>query len=244
MNIHRSPYGGNDFVYYSEDPVLSGDTGANVVAGAQSKGVLVYIKHFALNDQETNRTGGAIFANEQAIREIYLTPFEISVEQGGARGVMASMNRLGATWSGGTPGLMTDVLRNEWGFQGVVITDQTSFKSFAYADMREGLAAGTDLWLNSDASLWKLSAAETTPAVLTNMQRAAHDIAYAVVSSNAMNGLTADSKIVSVTPLWRTGLTALDVLFGLVAAGIIVLVTRRLVIQARAKTPRPVPTQE
>ena len=234
MDIHRSPYSGRNFEYYSEDGVLSGDMGASVVTGAQSKGVLVTIKHFALNDQETNRMGGAVFANEEAIRELYLKPFEISVRQGDAHGVMVSMNRIGARWTGGDPHLMTDVLRNEWGFHGLAITDQASFSVFAYEDMREGLAAGTDLWLNSDASLWKLTSAQTTPTVLDNEQRAAHDIAYAIVNSNAMNGLSAASRIVSVTPLWRTGLTALDVLLGLLAAGIVFLVTRRLVIRGRS----------
>ncbi|WP_448060784.1 glycoside hydrolase family 3 N-terminal domain-containing protein [Cellulomonas hominis] len=234
MNIHRSPYSGRNFEYYSEDALLSGAMGAAVVDGAQSKGVLVFIKHFALNDQETNRIGLAVFADEQTIRSLYLRPFEMSVRDGGARGVMASMNRVGARWTGAHEGLITDTLRDEWGFDGVVVTDQASFDVFAFEDLRAGLAAGTDLWLNTDATLWKLSDGQMTPTVLTNMQKAAHNIAYAVTASNAMNGLAADSQIVAVTPPWRWALYGADALVGLLLVGVAYLVTRKLVRQRRA----------
>lgn len=234
MNIHRSPYSGRNFEYYSEDSVLSGKMGAAVVSGAQSKGVLVFAKHFALNDQETNRIGLAVFADEQTIRSLYLLPFELTVREGGARGVMASMNRIGTRWTGADAGLMTATLRDEWGFDGVVVTDQASFDVFAYEDLRAGLAAGTDLWLNTDASLWKLSDAETTPAVLSDMQRAAHNIAYAVTNSNAMNGLSSDAEIVSVTPLWQKALIGADIVIGLLLLWSAFLITRKLVRQRRA----------
>lgn len=235
MNIHRSPYSGRNFEYYSEDPLLSGAMGAGVVSGAQSKGTLVFIKHFALNDQEVNRLGLAVFSNEQAVRQTYLAPFETSVRDGGARGVMASMNRIGARWTGGSEQLMTNTLREEWGFNGVVVTDQASFSVFAYEDLREGLGAGTDLWLNTDASLWKLSDEDMTPTVLTDMKRAAQNIAYAVTNSNAMNGIAADSRLESVIAPWQWGLIALNVVIGLLLALVVFLVTRRLVIQNRAK---------
>ncbi|WP_159795207.1 glycoside hydrolase family 3 protein [Puerhibacterium puerhi] len=235
MNIHRSPYSGRNFEYYAEDSVLSGKMGAAVVDGAQSKGVLVFMKHFALNDQETNRIGLATFADEQAVRELYLTPFELTVREGGARGAMASMNRLGARWSGAHAGLMTATLRDEWGFRGVVVTDQASFDVFAYEDLRAGLAAGTDLWLNTDASLWKLSDEQMTPTVLANMRQAAHNVAYAVAQSNAMNGLSSDSRIVPVTPLWQKALIGADVVIGLLLAGTVFLVTRKLVRQRRVE---------
>ncbi len=235
MNIHRSPYSGRNFEYYSEDSLLSGKMGAATVAGAQSKGVLVFAKHFALNDQETNRIGLAVFADEQTIRSLYLMPFELTVREGGARGMMASMNRVGTRWTGADAGLMTATLRDEWGFRGVVVTDQASFDVFAYEDLRAGLAAGTDLWLNTDASLWKLSDDEMTPTVLTGMQRAAHNIAYAVTSSNAMNGLSSDSEIVSVTPLWQKALIAADIVIGLLLLGAAFLITRKLVRQRRAQ---------
>ncbi|WP_235143666.1 glycoside hydrolase family 3 protein [Bifidobacterium moukalabense] len=220
-NIHRNPYGGRAFEYFSEDPYLSGAMCAKVVAGAGSKGVISTVKHFALNDQETNRMGVAIFANEQTIRQLYLKPFEMSVRDGGATAMMASMNRIGSRWTGGHKGLMTDTLRGEWGFNGFVVTDQASYSVFAYEDLREGLEAGTDLWLNTDAELWKLSDNDMTDGVIANMQRAAHNISYAISRSNAMNGLSANSKIVKVTPLWRWGVYALD---GVVTVGSIALI--------------------
>lgn len=190
--------------------MLSGQMSAEVVAGAQAKGTLVFIKHFALNDQEANRVGGAVFADEQSTRE------------------------LGARWSGGHAGLMTDTLRDEWGFNGVVVTDQASFSVFAYEDLREGLEAGTDLWLNTDAELWALSADELTPTVQQNIVRAAHNVAYAVAHSNAMNGLSAGAEIQSVVPLWQWGLIAVDVVLGLLVAGTLFLVTRRLIVLRRS----------
>lgn len=220
-NIHRNPYGGRAFEYFSEDSYLSGAMCAKVVAGAGSKGVVSTVKHFALNDQETNRMGGAIFANEQTIRQLYLRPFEMSVRDGGATAMMASMNRIGSRWTGGHKGLMTNTLRGEWGFNGFVVTDQASYSVFAYEDLREGLEAGTDLWLNTDAGLWKLPDDDMTDGVIANMQRAAHNISYAISCSNAMNGLSANSKIVKVTPLWRWGVYALD---GVVTVGAVALI--------------------
>lgn len=231
-NIHRSPYSGRNFEYYSEDSFLSGKMAATTSAGAQSKGAVVTVKHFALNDQETNRMGCAIFANEQSVRQVYLAAFETAVREGDAHGVMVSMNRIGSRWTGGHYGLMTATLRDEWGFKGMAVTDQASYAVFAYEDMREGLAAGTDLWLNTDATLWKLSDAEMTNEVVNDMQRAAKNVVYAIAGSNAMNGLAADSKVVSVVPLWKKGLYALDVV---AALGILITLffTTRSVIRNR-----------
>ena len=235
MNIHRSPYSGRNFEYYSEDGLLSGRMGAAVVEGAQSKGVIVFVKHFAVNDQEVNRIGGSMLAGEQSIRELYLEPFEITVREADALGMMASMNRIGPRWTGGHAGLMTTTLREEWGFEGVVETDQASFEVFAYEDLREGLQAGTDLWLNTDASLWKLPDEDLTPTVQRDIVNAAHNIAYAVVSSNAMNGLSAGGEIVSVIPIWQWALIAVDVVLGLAILLAVVLVTRRLIVQRRGR---------
>lgn len=232
-NIHRSPYSGRNFEYFSEDGFLSGVLTAQTVAGAQSKGTVVTVKHFALNDQETNRIGGAMFANEQSIRELYLEPFEISVREGNALGMMASMNRIGARWSGGHYGLMTETLRNEWGFKGLVVTDQASYSVFAYEDLREGLEAGTDLWLNTDASLWKLSSKDMTPTVIANMKRAAKNVVYAITNSNAMNGLSTGSKVVAVTPLWKKGLIGLDIFAGILIVLGLSTTTIRLVKQRK-----------
>lgn len=124
-NIHRSPQGGRNNEYYSEDPLLSGKISAAVIRGAQSKGLIVTVKHFVANEQETNRQSNGLFTwlNEQSLREIYLEPFEISVKEGNARGIMSAYNRIGAQWCGGSKALITDLLRNEWGFDGFVITD-------------------------------------------------------------------------------------------------------------------------
>jgi beta-glucosidase len=235
-NIHRSPYSGRNFEYYSEDSFISGKMAASTVKGAQSKGVVVTVKHFAVNDQETNRMGGAMFANEQSIRQLYLLPFEIAVREGDALGMMASMNRIGSRWTGGHYGLMTSTLREEWGFEGFVVTDQASFSVFAYEDLREGLEAGTDLWLNTDASLWALSEDQMTPTVLTNMQRAAKNVVYAITNSNAMNGISSGSKVVSVMPLWKKGLVAANVVVGILVAFTFIFVTMRLVKQKREIT--------
>jgi len=123
MNIHRTPFAGRNFEYYSEDGFISGMFGAATVKGCESKGLYAYVKHFAFNDQETNRSSISTFTNEQAAREIYLKPFQITVEKGRCHGIMAAMNRIGTTWVGHSKPLMTNILRGEWNFQGMVITD-------------------------------------------------------------------------------------------------------------------------
>ena len=124
-NIHRSPQGGRNNEYYSEDPLISGRMSAAVTRGVQSKDIVVTVKHFAANEQETNRQSNGLYTwlNEQSLREIYLEPFEISVKDGNAKGIMSAYNRIGAEWCGGSKALITDLLREEWGFDGFVITD-------------------------------------------------------------------------------------------------------------------------
>ncbi len=124
-NLHRSPQGGRNNEYYSEDPLLSGKMSAAVTRGVQSHGIIVTVKHFAANDQETNRQSNGLYTwlNEQSLRELYLEPFEISVKEGGAKGIMSAYNRIGDQWCGGNRALLVDLLRNEWGFDGFVITD-------------------------------------------------------------------------------------------------------------------------
>ena len=215
MNIHRTPYSGRNYEYYSEDAYLSGTMGAAECRGAQSKGMIVTIKHFALNDQEINRYGVAVMTGEQAIRELYLAGFEGAVRDGDANGVMTSMNRVGTKWSGGHAGLITNTLRNEWGFQGLVVTDQTSFPSFNYCDIREGLEAGTDMWLNVADNMWNLSEEELNATVMSQVKESAHRILYQIANSNAMNGISADAKVVSVTPDWiymRIGMNIVAIL--------------------------------
>ncbi|GLI26500.1 beta-glucosidase [Agromyces rhizosphaerae] len=145
MNLHRTPLGGRNFEYFSEDPLVSGKMGAAMVAGAESRGVITFMKHFALNEQEVNaRSGVHVWADEQAIRELYLRPFEITVTEGGASGAMSSFIHIGPTWSGGNEALLQEVLRGEWGFDGIVSTDAVLG---AFMDPAQAVRYGNDLML-------------------------------------------------------------------------------------------------
>ncbi len=219
MNIHRTARSGRNFEYYSEDAFLSGKMGAAEVAGVQAMGGIVTIKHFALNDQETNRIGGAVFSNEQAAREIYLKPFELAITEGNANGIMSSMNRVGARWMGAHEGVMTNIVRGEWDFNGFVITDQTSFPSFNYCDIRAGLAAGNDMWLNTANNMWKLTDEELTAGVMQNARTAAHRFLYVVANSNAMNGVDRDTKVMNVKAGWQKLVYVLVVVMALIFVG-------------------------
>ena len=211
MNIHRTAMSGRNFEYYSEDGFLSGVMGAAETAAFQSKGGIVTIKHFAINDQESNRIGGSMFCNEQSARELYLLPFQMCVEDGNATGIMSSMNRVGGRWIGGHEGIMTNMLRGEWGYEGFVITDQTSFASFNYCDIREGLVAGNDIWLCTGQDMWQLSEEEMTATVMTAARQAIHRYLYAVANSNAMNGVDRDTVVKNVLAGWQIALYVIAV---------------------------------
>ena len=184
INIHRSQFGGRNWEYYSEDPFHSGIMAANVISGAQSKGVACFVKHFALNEQETCRDANGVltWASEQAIREIYLKPFELAVKEGGTIAIMSSFNRIGTTWAGGSYALLTEVLRNEWGFEGSVITDY-NLSDYMLADQM--IRAGGDLNLTQDKQPTTANASATQIAM---MRKAVKNIMYTVARSNAMNG--------------------------------------------------------
>jgi beta-glucosidase len=229
MNIHRTAFSGRNFEYYSEDGFLSGKMGAATVQGATQSGVICFVKHFALNDQETNRTTLNTFANEQSIRQLYLKPFETSITcENGSLGIMASMNRIGLTWSGDHYGLMTEVVRNEWGFGGVIITDQASYpQAFPGLAIRGGLEGGIDLWLNSGTDNWLIEGYDTNPTVMTQLRTASKHILYAVANSLAMNGISSSAKVVQVMPAWQTWMIALDVVVGVLAlVGVVLLVKK------------------
>lgn len=198
-NIHRTPFGGRNPEYYSEDPVLSGEMAANMVSGAASKGVYCFIKHFAVNDQETHRNGVCVWLTEQSMRELYLKPFEIAVKDGKATAIMSSFNRIGSTWTGGSYNLITEVLRNEWGFDGAVITDFASGQS--QMDLQQMVYAGGDMWLDTvSPSKWyeKADALDTY-----QLQESAKHILYMVANSNAMNGLSDGVEIETKPAYWR-----------------------------------------
>ncbi len=243
MNTHRSAFAGRNYEYYSEDGYLSGTMAAREVSGAMEKGVYSYLKHFALNDKENGRNGMAVFANEQAIREIYLKPFEECIknatasityndengnsttkEMKAATAIMSSYNRIGTTWAGGTYGLMTQILRNEWGFDGVAITDY--FGGSAYMDPDLGTRAGNDIILNTfaDGSLTDM----TSATGVTTMRNAAHHVLYAVVNSNAMQGVASGARITYKLAGWQKALIAGDILVGMIfIGGLVLLVLKR-----------------
>ncbi len=204
-NIHRSQFGGRNFEYYSEDGLLSGKIAASVVKGAKSKGVYTYVKHFALNEQETNRdtTGLITWANEQSMREIYFVPFEWTVKDGKTSAMMSSFNRIGATWAGGHYNLLTKLLREEWGFEGMVITD---FNLTTYMNADQMVRAGGDLNLSPG----KNPTATTTATDVTAIRKAAKNILFTVANSNAMNGFGANVIWGYTLPLWVTLLIVID----------------------------------
>jgi len=150
-NTHRNPFGGRNGEYYSEDGVLAGYICAGTVSGAKDMGVYSYVKHFAVNDSEFNRSGLFTFLSEQTLREIYLKPFEIMIKEGGGNALMTSMNRLGRVWSGANYGLMTEIVRDEWGFNGTAVTDWVN-ASDTYMPVYRGIWAGNDIWLSNGIS--------------------------------------------------------------------------------------------
>ncbi|OJV64918.1 MAG: beta-glucosidase [Clostridiales bacterium 38-18] len=245
LNVHRSAFAGRNFEYYSEDPIVSAKITQAVVEGAATKGLYTFIKHFALNDQETNRVnnGIATWANEQAIREIYLKGFEKTVknatttinyiaddngnmieqEMKAATALMSSFNRVGATWSGGSKALQENVLRDEWGFEGVVISD---FNLYDYMYANQGIAAGTDYYITFDSMK---SIEDTTSATaVSNLRKSAHRLLYTVANSNAMNGIVPGSTIYYKTATWKIVRSVVDgVIIALLIIGFIVSRTRR-----------------
>ena len=220
VNIHRSPFGGRCSEYFSEDPYISGIMGAAEVQGMQSRGVIPTVKHFVANEQETHRSigGDLSWLSEQALREIYLKPFEYTVKIGKARGVMSSFNRIGARWTGGDYRLLTDILRNEWGFHGYVICDFNTIPQ--YMIPRQMFYAGGSLDLATLASsMWTdCDSSENGDAIV--LRRATKDLLYAFVNSNAMN-----AEVIGYNPpLWHTylkylniGLPAIVVIWGILA---------------------------
>lgn len=185
VNIHRSPFGGRNFEYYSEDALLSGKIGSSLSKGAMDQGSYVFMKHFAMYDQETRRyefpTGAATWSTEQAMREVFLKPFEIAVKDSGITGIMSSYNRIGPKWVGESEALLQNVLRDEWGFRGTVISD---FYKPQYMNVDQGLSAGNDLVLYLLPT--KLNNVTTdTDWGQQNMRKASHNILYTVVNSHA-----------------------------------------------------------
>ena len=223
LNIHRSQYLGRHNEYYSEDGWLSGEIAASQVQGIRSKGVLAFAKHFALNDQEQGRYGISVWANEQSIREVYLEAFEGAI-RGGAMNVMTSFNRIGVVWSGAHYGLMTGILRDEWGMEGAAITDMSM--NAKWMDYRMGLLAGQDIWCGQKGSMGTLDGSENDPAIASAVHRAMKNIVYSVTRTNAMN--VGDAVVLTVTPTWKIALYALTgAFYALTAAGVFLTIRRK-----------------
>lgn len=205
VNIHRSPFGGRNFEYYAEDGLLAGKMAAAQIRGCNSKGVFTFIKHFAANEQETHRSisGDSSWLSEQALREIFLRPFEIAVKEGDTHAVMSSFNRIGARWTGGDYRLLTEILRNEWGFKGCVLCDFNTIP--AYMNSRQMAYAGGDINLATTPVSWCDS---SSVADVTILRRCAKNVLYSVVNSNAMNG----EVIGYGMPIWQICLIVFDCL--------------------------------
>lgn len=231
-NIHRTPYSGRNGEYYSEDPFISGVICSAEVEGIQSKGVYVYLKHFAMNDQETARDGICVWSNEQAAREIYLQAFEYPIVDG-AYCVMTSFNRMGAVWAGGDYNLLTNILRGEWGMRGFVLTDYANAND--YMDVVQGLLAGGDGWDCNSATKWSdpLRTYRQDAAVVSAMREATKHILYTVVNSNAMNGISPNLKIVEVRTWWQDAIVGLQIGTGVLAAASTVMLVRTIMNRKR-----------
>ena len=195
-NIHRSPFGGRNFEYFSEDGYLSGTMVSAQISGIQSQGIYCYLKHFALNDQETNRSDGGlcVWTTEQAMREIYLKPFEIAVKEADVQGIMTALNRIGAVNVSESSEMLQGVLENEWGFQGTIVTD--SIMACDYINIDRALLAGTDLVLSMMRTDFLTENSLETATGNQAMRQACHDILYTEVNSSALD------TVKQPTPYW------------------------------------------
>ena len=209
VNIHRTPFSGRNWEYYSEDGVFNGIMASETVKAAKNKGIYTYIKHFALNDQETNRDskGLVTWCNEQAMREIYFVPFEYTVKIGGTTAIMSSFNRIGSVWAGGNYNLLTGVLRKEWGFRGMVITDYNTHPEYMNPDQM--VRAGGSLNLIQDMQPAS-SGATYNVTHRSALRNATHDILYTVANSCAMNGYGEGIKYVYAPSYWKMAIYSLN----------------------------------
>ena len=199
MNIHRNAFSGRTFEYFSEDSLLSCVMASSEISGAKSKGVYSFMKHFALNDQETKRTEMlCTWTNEQAMREIYLKPFEMSVKEGGAQAVMSSFNYIGNTYAGADSALLQTVLRGEWGFKGFVLTDY--FGGYGYQNADQEVRAGNDSMLATTKITNHITDKSATS--VKAMRQAAHNILY--TAANSWQYANGEPKV--ATPIWKTAM--------------------------------------
>lgn len=223
VNIHRSPFGGRCSEYFSEDPFISGMMGAAEVQGIQSRGVLPTVKHFVANEQETHRSigGDLSWVSEQALREIYLKPFEYTVKLGETRGIMTSFNRIGTRWTGGDYRLLTEILRNEWGFNGLVICDFNTIPQYMIPRMMFYAGGSLDLATQQSAMWTDCDTSDAGDAIV--LMRAVKDVMYALVNSNAMN-----AEVIGYnSPIWQEYLHWINIgAFTLVGVWLVLAIVR------------------
>ena len=220
MNTHRTAFGARNYEYFSEDGVLSGNMGAKAVEGARNYGVYSYIKHFAM--YEGNAKMVSVWSNEQAIREIYLKPFEISVKQGGANAVMVSWSFLGDKWTGESSNLMKTVLRDEWGFRGMALTDFFRNNGHGFMNADAALANGVDAMLSTFNGEENNVANPEHPTSVLQMRNACKNVMYTVVSSWVYDGKHKETGMEN----WKKAGIGIDVVIALFIAGMEVLVIR------------------
>ncbi len=185
VNVHRSPFGGRNYEYYSEDAYMSGMMCARVVTAAKNKGVFCYLKHICLYESESGRDGMYTWVTEQALREIYLRPFEIAVKEGGSNAIMTSYGRIGAVWTGGSEALLTEVVRGEWGFQGAFLTDYADHHDFMNGDQM--IRAGGDLWMDGVSNNGSFKLNTNSNAYNKALRDATKNIVYMWLNSLATN---------------------------------------------------------
>ena len=232
VNIHRSPFGGRCSEYFSEDPFISGMMGAAEVQGVQSRGVLPTVKHFVANEQETHRSigGDLSWLSEQALREIYLKPFEYTVKLGETRGIMTSFNRIGTRWTGGDYRLLTEILRNEWGFNGLVICDFNTIPQYMIPRMMFYAGGSLDLATQQSAMWTDCDTSDAGDAIV--LMRAVKDVMYALVNSNAMN-----AEVIGYNPpIWQEYLHWINIgAFTLVGVWLVLAIVRTVRCNKRQK---------
>lgn len=232
VNIHRSPFGGRCSEYFSEDPFISGMMGAAEVQGIQSRGVLPTVKHFVANEQETHRSigGDLSWLSEQALREIYLKPFEYTVKLGEPRGIMTSFNRIGTRWTGGDYRLLTEILRNEWGFNGLVICDFNTIPQYMIPRMMFYAGGSLDLATQQSAMWTDCDTSDAGDAIV--LMRAVKDVMYALVNSNAMN-----AEVIGYNPpIWQEYLHWINIgAFTLVGVWLVLAIVRTVRCNKRQK---------
>ena len=238
-NIHRTAFSGRNFEYFSEDGVLSGIMLDAELKGLSSMGIITYTKHFALNDQERNRYGGCVWANEQSIREIYLKSFEIFVtdEDCNALGIMTSFNRIGCTWAGTHNGLLKGVLRGEWGFKGSTMTDAAVGGHMGVGQRQAAASAvvnGQTVWLG-DLRSQGFGEYANDPVVAQAIREACKVNLYAKLNSMSMNGMRSGVKIVEITPWWETALLAMEIVVGIITGACIAMTAASFVIVHKNK---------